>query len=117
VESAGQLVRGEIRNSDAQHIQECYRTLAVECVRRGATRALIVGADNGDAVVHNALLDAIRSLALAGLPPDFRLALVPGSVQVAGVYRVAVAEAARYGIAARQFVKEDQAIAWLSKAS
>ncbi len=113
IQGSGVFLRAKIRRGHVDEVQECYRTMAVECVRRGCTRLLIVGSESDDAYAHRALNDALRSLSVAGLPGDFRLALVPASLVVAQVYDAAITEASKMGIAARRFRDERAAAAWL----
>jgi hypothetical protein len=97
-----------------QEIQECYRALAAECLLRKGKPLLIVGASGGgDSFVHLAGRDSLRAIALAGVPPEFRLALVASDADMIAVYDAAVVEAARVGIVARRFHSEEQAAAWL----
>lgn len=94
-------------------IQECYRTLAAECLLRKGKSLLVVGVGGNDSFVHLAGRDSLRSLALAGVPPAFRLALVAASADMIAIYDAAIVEAKRCGIAARRFRTEDEAAAWL----
>jgi hypothetical protein len=95
-------------------IQECYRTLVNECLRRRGKSLLIVGAGGSDSFVHLAGRDSLRALALAGVPPGFRLALVAASADMIAIYDAAVIEASRRGIEARRLRDEEQAAAWLA---
>src|SRR5688572_2518921 len=52
-------------------IQECYRTLATECLLRKGKSVLVVGGGGGDSFVHLAGRDSLRAIALAGVPPGF----------------------------------------------
>jgi hypothetical protein len=97
-------------------IQECYRTLVNECLRRKGKSLLIVGAGGSDSFVHLAGRDSLRALALAGVPPGFRLALVAASADMIAIYDAAVIEATRRGIEARRLRNEEQAAAWLAGA-
>jgi hypothetical protein len=96
-------------------IQDCYRTLAAECLLRKSKRLLIVGACGGDSFVHLAGRDSLRAIALAGVPPGFRLALVAATADMIAIYDAAVVEAARRGIEARRLQTEEQAAAWLAE--
>lgn len=112
-QGVGVFLRAKISRGHVDEVQECYRTMAVECVRRGCTRLLIVGSESDDAYAHRALNDALRSLSVAGFPRDFRLALVPASLVVAAVYDAVITQAVNMGIAARRFRDERAATAWL----
>ena len=97
----------------ADEVQECYRTLANECLVRQCNRMLVIGVATIDPFYHLAGRDALRSLALAGVPADFRLALVAKSVTLIAVYDAAVVEAGRLGLEARRFMTEEEAERWL----
>ncbi|HET7366346.1 MAG TPA: hypothetical protein VFJ70_22440 [Burkholderiales bacterium] len=97
----------------ADEVQECYRTLANECLVRQCNRMLVIGVATIDPFYHLAGRDALRSLALAGVPADFRLALVAKSATLIAVYDAAVVEAGRLGLEARRFMTEEEAERWL----
>ena len=88
--------------------------MANECVTGHCHRVLIVGNAKIDEFSHLALRDMLRSIALAGLPADFRLAVVAGTPNLIAVYDTAVVEAGRLGIEARRFMSEEEAARWLS---
>jgi hypothetical protein len=94
-------------------VQDCYRAFANECVIRACQRVLIVGNAKIDAFSHLALRDVLRSMALAGVPAGFRLALVADTANLIAVYDTAVLEAGRLGIDARRFMNEQDAASWL----
>lgn len=98
----------------AQQVQECYRAFVVECLQRHCARALICGTATVDAFYHLALRDALRSMAQAGLPDGFRLALIAVTPDLIAVYDAALVEAGRCGIEARRFLKEADAELWLA---
>jgi len=97
----------------AAEIQECYRAIAMECLRGNCQRVLILGQAKVDATAHLAGRDALRSLALAGVPGGFRLAFVALSSNLVGIYDDAVLEADRLGLDARRFGAEEEAARWL----
>lgn len=97
----------------ADEVQECYRTLANECLVRQCNRVLVIGVATLDPFYHLAGRDALRSLALAGVPADFRLALVAKNATLIAVYDAAVVEAGRLGLEARRFMSEEEADRWL----
>jgi len=97
----------------ADEVQECYRTLANECLVRQCKRVLVIGVATIDPFYHLAGRDALRALALAGVPADFRLALVAKSATLIAVYDAAVVEASRLGLEARRFTSEEDAERWL----
>lgn len=98
----------------ADEVQECYRSAAMECLRGHCARVLVVGLATFDPTVHLAGRDALRSLALAGVPDDFRLAVVALSENLVGIYDDAVLEADRLGLEARRFGTQAEAERWLA---
>jgi hypothetical protein len=113
--SAGpNYIRGEVGHGLAVEVQKCYRHFVHECLQRKSTRALIIGQAKWDAFYHLALRDALRSMAMAGLPKGFRLALVAGTPDLIAVYDAALMEALRLGIEAKRFQSEAEAVAWLT---
>jgi hypothetical protein len=107
-------LRASVGPGLADEVQECYRAVANHCLSRGCQRVLILGSSKFDAFVHLAGRDALRSLALAGVPAGFRLALVALTPDLIAIYDTAVLEAERLGIEARRFMSEDDAKVWLS---
>ena len=103
------------RSGHANDVQECYRALATECLQRHGKRILVVGSGNGDSFIHLAGRDALRALATAGLPPSFRLALVPKTSDMIAIYDAVVVRAGRHGITAKRFPTEKEAVAWLDE--
>lgn len=85
----------------------------MECLRGSCQRVLILGTAKFDAQVHLAGRDALRSLALAGMPPGFRMAFVALTPNLIEIYDDAVLEADRLGIDARRFGAEEEAARWL----
>jgi hypothetical protein len=111
---AERYIRAAVGPGLATQVQECYRAFVNECLQRGYTRALVVGTSRIDAFQHLALRDALRSMALAGLPVGFKLALVAMTPDLIAVYDAALIEAGRHGIEARRFRSEDEAARWLA---
>lgn len=98
----------------AAEVQECYRQAAMECLRSGCQHVLVLGTATFDPSAHLAGRDALASLALAGVPEGFRLALVALSPNLASIYDDAVIEAGRLGLEARRFATQAEAERWLS---
>jgi hypothetical protein len=98
----------------ATQVQECYRAFVNECLQRHCTRALVVGTARIDEFQHLALRDALRSMALAGLPAEFRLALVAMTPNLIAIYDAVVIEGGRHGIEVRRFPSEEEAARWLA---
>src|SRR5690349_1604856 len=107
------FLRATVGPGLAEEVQECYRTLANECLVRQCKRILVIGMATIDPFYHLAGRDALRSIALAGVPADFRLALVAKSATLIAVYDAAVVEAGRLGLEARRFMTEEEAERWL----
>jgi hypothetical protein len=97
----------------AEPVQECYRRLAYECVQRKCARVLVIGKSSYDAFYHLAGRDVLHSMALAGLPADFRIAFVATTPSLIAVYDAAVLEAERLGLEAKRFTVEAEAERWL----
>jgi hypothetical protein len=106
-------LRAEIGPGLADEVQECYRVLANECLVRHCSRVLVLGIATLDPFYHLAGRDALRSLALAGVPANFRLAFVAKSATLIAVYDAAVVEAGRLGLDVRRFTDEQDAQRWL----
>jgi hypothetical protein len=98
----------------ADEVQECYRAFVHECLQRHPSRALILGRARVDAFYHLALRDALRSMSVAGVPADFRIALVAETPDLIAIYDAAVVEAGRCGIEARRFPTAADAERWLN---
>jgi hypothetical protein len=107
------VVRARVGSGLASEVQTCYRTLSHECLQRACSRVLVVGETQTDPVYHLALRDALRSMALAGVSDDFRLAVVARTPGLIARYDAAVGEAQRLGLEARRFMSESDALAWL----
>ena len=107
-------LRARVGPGLAEEIQKCYRTLANDCLRNRCLRILILGISQFDAFDHLALRDALRSLALAGVAVEFRLALVALTPDLIAIYDTVVLEAERLDIEARRFGTEAEAEIWLA---
>lgn len=109
------MLRASIGPGLANEVQECYRTLAHDCLQEQHTRALIIGRASVDAFHHLALRDVLRSMSVAGLPSGFRIALVAETPDLIAVYDAAVVEARRCGIEAHRFRTVEDAERWLAQ--
>lgn len=96
-----------------QEIQECYRALAAECMRQQGKPILIIGEGGDDSFIHLAARDSIKAIAVAGVPPKFRLAMVAATPDMVAIYESAILEAQRCGFQAKRFSTEKEAAAWL----
>ena len=107
-------LRARVGPGLADEIQQCYRSVANECVRKHCRRVLILGVSQFDAFDHLAARDALRSLSVAGMPQDFRLAFVALTPDLIAIYDTAVIEAERLDMEARRFGTEVEAEIWLA---
>jgi len=107
-------IRVDVGPGLATEVQECYRAFVNECLTRQCARALVVGYADLDPFYHLAARDALRAMALAGVPANFRLAFVAKTGGLIAVYDTAVVEASRLGIEARRFITEGDAERWLA---
>jgi len=107
-------IRASVGPGLADEVQACYRAFAGECLQRHCTRALVIGRAHIDAFHHLALRDALRAMGVAGVPPQFRIALVAETPDLIAVYDAAVVEAGRCGIDARRFSELADAERWLA---
>jgi hypothetical protein len=107
------LVRGTVGPGHATEVQTCYANWASACLLSQCDRALLVGSSAGDEFAHLAARDALGAMVLAGLPQQFRLALVAQTAHLIAVYDAVVVEAQRRGLDARRFRDEEDALNWL----
>ena len=114
VETEGYL-RAFVAAFPAQTVQECYRVLFHALVERRSRAVLVIGSSKWDPFYHLAARDALRSIALAGLPSGFRIAFVADTPDLIAVYDAAVVQAQRLGIEAKRFLDEREAVRWLTQ--
>ena len=110
-EASGRLVL-KYGPSTAQELGDLYRDFAVLCVEKQYRQALVVAGEEQHAG-EQALRCAVTMMLLAGIPRDFRLALVAESTNVAAAYRIAQRDLCAAGVAARLFDSEQDATSWL----
>jgi len=106
-------VRADVGPGHAGEIQQCYQDWACACLSGKYQRALLVGTSQGDEFAHLAARDAIASMAVAGIPAEFRLGVVARNVLLITIYDAVVVAARRHGIDARRFQDEEEAVRWL----
>lgn len=111
VEAPG-YVRVEFGYVTVTEISALFRALAVTCVERQVTRVLIIAGDDEPAG-ERSLRNALTTMILAGIPDDFRLALVTALPRTAQTYRNTQRDFNAAGIKARLFGSEDDALLWL----
>ena len=110
-EASGRLVL-KYGPSTAQELGDLYRDFAVLCVEKQYRQALVVAGEEQHAG-EQALRCAVTMMLLAGIPRDFRLALVAASTNVAAAYRRAQRDLCAAGVAAELFESEQDATSWL----
>ena len=107
-------LRARVGPGLADEVQQCYRTVAGYCLTNRCVRVLILGISQFDAFDHLAARDMLRSLSVAGMPKDFRIAFVPLTPDLIAIYDTAVVEAERLDLEARRFASEAEAELWLA---
>ncbi len=110
-ETPGCLVL-EFGRMTPHELGELYRAFAVLCIEKQFRRALILAGDD-DRAGDRALRVAVTMMLLAGIPRDFRLALVTASAEVAATYHAAPSDICAAGVAARLFDSRQDATHWL----
>ena len=95
-------------------IEAVYRDLAMHCIENQTRRVLVKLPDDGPAG-ERALRMALTTMVLAGLPAEFRLALVAASDRVMTRYRTAERDLSLAGVEAKMFGSEDSAARWLGE--
>ena len=113
IEAQEEHLRVSVGPALSVEVQDCYHAFANVCLTRTCKRVLIIGNAKIDAFSHLALRDVLRSMALAGVPAGFRLAMVADTANLIAVYDTAVVEAGRLGIDAKRFMTEQDAARWL----
>jgi hypothetical protein len=93
-----------------------YRDLAVFCIEKQVRRVLVNPADD-DVAADHALRVAMTTMVLAGLPAEFRIALVAGSERLMARYRKTERDLSAAGVDAKVFDSEDGARRWLGQAA
>ena len=98
--------------SDGAEAAGIFRAFAVRCLQKQINRVLIKTAD-GDAATEQALRDAFTTILLAGIPRDFRIALVTPTPHIQARYRNAQRDLSMAGVNAKLFDSEAEAAGWL----
>jgi hypothetical protein len=95
-------------------IEAVFRELATRCIENQTRRVLVKLPDDGPAG-ERALRMALTTMVLAGLPAEFRLAMVAASERVMARYRTAESDLSMAGVEAKMFGSEDSAARWLGE--
>jgi hypothetical protein len=106
-------VRVDFGSCNSTELSALYRAFAAFCLDHQVTRALLKAGDN-DPNGHYGLRDALVSMAKgAGIPPEFKLALIPSSRAIDAIYREAQHHLRAAGLNAWVFATEVEAVDWL----
>jgi len=105
-------LRVEFGYGTVTEIAALYRALAVTCIEKQISQVLIIAGDD-DPAGERALRDALTMMVLAGIPHDFRLALVAALPRVAQTYARTQRDFNAAGIKTRVFDNEEHAERWL----
>jgi hypothetical protein len=95
-------------------VQAIFRDLAVYCIEKQIRRVLVKPGDD-DYVGERALRVALTTMILAGLPAEFRLALVAESARIATRYHYTERDLCTAGVDAKMFDSEAGATRWLEE--
>jgi hypothetical protein len=98
----------------ATEIGAIYRDLAVFCIEKQIRRVLVKPCDDDDPAGERCLRNALTTMLLAGLPAEFRIALVAGTRRIAARYRDTERDLCTAGVDAKIFDSEDAAARWLN---
>jgi len=101
-------------SAPARETESTYRDLAVYCIERQIRRVLVKPGDD-DPVGEHALRIALTTMTLAGLPAEFRIALLADTDAIAARYGKTERDLCAAGIDARMFDDKDGALRWLGQ--
>jgi hypothetical protein len=110
-ETSGYLVveAGVINGAD---VADIFRSFAARCLEKQINRVLVRTGDS-DPAGERALRDAFTTILLAGIPSDFKIALLTGTPLIQATYRNAQRDLAMAGVNAKLFESEAEAVWWL----
>ena len=103
----------DVGDGGAREIGEIYRSLAVVGVKQ-RVRRILVRVANDDPAGERALRDAVTTMLLAGIPADFKIALVAGTPRIEARYRDARRDLCLANVNTRIFDNENEATLWLT---
>ena len=95
----------------AREIAQLCQDFAVACVERQLEHALVKG--DGDPQDHFSLRDAFTAMMLAGMAPDFRVALVARAGPLEAAFRSLARDLLALRIGAAVFRRDADAQEWL----
>ena len=107
-----EVLRVEFGYCTVTEIAGLFRSVAVSCVQRQISRVLLIAGDD-DPAGERALRDALTIMVLAGIPADFRLALVIALRRALAIYGNTERDLNAAGIKTRLFGTEQEAVRWL----
>jgi hypothetical protein len=110
----GHLVVEPGRLGATREIDAIFRELAVFCIEKQIRRVLVKPADE-DPVGERALRVAMTTMVLAGLPAEFRLALVTDNDSIEARYRNTERDLCAAGVDAKVFASPEGATRWLDE--
>jgi hypothetical protein len=96
----------------ATEVAAIFRDLAVFCIEKQIRRVLVKPGDD-DPVGERCLRNALTTMVLAGLPAEFRIALVAESARVVARYRNTERDLCTAGVDAKIFETQNAATRWL----
>jgi hypothetical protein len=102
-------------SGSAADVAAIYRDLAVYCIEKQVRRVLLKPADD-DVAGEHAFRVAMTTMVLAGLPAQFRIALVAANERIVSRYRNTERDLCAAGVDAKIFDSEDGAQRWLQRA-
>jgi hypothetical protein len=108
-------LRVDAGNETADDIAAIYRDVAVLCIEKQVRRVLVKPGE--DPLGERYLRNALTTMVLAGLPAEFRIALVAETPRIAARYRTTENDLCLAGIHAKIFDAEDTAMRWLKDSS
>ena len=112
IRQADGLLLVEAPPHSASEVAAIYRDFAVLCIEKQIRRVLVKPGDD-DFAGERALRTALTTMVLAGLPSEFKLALVAENSRVAARYRDTERDLSMAGVQAKMFDTEDAAACWL----
>jgi hypothetical protein len=98
--------------TNGAEVADIFRSFAARCLEKQINRVLLKTGDS-DLAGERALRDAFTTILLAGIPSDFKIALVTGTPLIQARYRNAQRDLAMAGVNAKLFESEAEALWWL----
>jgi hypothetical protein len=99
----------------ATELAAIYRDFAVLCIEKQIRRVLVKPGDD-DPAGERCLRNALTTMVLAGLPSEFKMALLAETARIAARYRDTERDLCAAGVKAKMFDSEPAAARWLAGA-